>query len=339
MAKPTLGIQAPKAPPKNGRIVVLGTGGTIAGVSRQRGDNVGYDAAQLGVDALLKGLGVDVRGLVSEQVAQVNSKDMTHAIWTRLAQRCAHWLGQPDVQGVVITHGTDTLEETAWFLQSVLAPRKPVVLTCAMRPATAASPDGPQNLLDALAVARTPGALGVVMVASGTVHGARDVQKVHPYRVDAFSSGEAGALGCMREGAVALSRDWPSIRGTSPWSFWTRRLATGGDWPWVEIVTSHAGADPRQISALVAAGVQGLVVAGSGNGSVHEAWLAPLAAARKQGVRVWRGTRCRDGQVVVGAKAAKSDAWDLTTDLSPVKARVSLLLELLRNSRPAARGR
>lgn len=322
------------------RVVVLGTGGTIAGVSRRAGDNVGYDAAQLGVATLLEGLaGVDARAVVSEQIAQVNSKDMTHAIWVQLARRCSHWLSLADVQGVVITHGTDTLEETAWFLQSVLGPRKPVVLTCAMRPATAASPDGPQNLIDALAVARTPGARGVVMVASGAVHGARDVQKVHPYRVDAFASGEAGALGQMREGEVVLFRDWPQARGLAPWSVWSRRLGTGSDWPWVEIVTSHAGAEARQIEALVDAGVRGLIVAGSGNGSVHEAWLAPLAAARRRGVRVWRGTRCRDGQVVVGADAAPSESWDLTTDLVPVKARVSLLLDLLRSPAPAARAR
>lgn len=322
------------------KLVVLGSGGTIAGVAKRAGDNVGYDAAQLSVAALLEQLpGADVRGVVCEQVAQLNSKDMTHAIWVQLARRCAAWLSHEEVQGVVITHGTDTLEETAWFLQSVLGPRKPVVLTCAMRPATAVSPDGPQNLLDALAVARTPGARGVTVVASGTLHGARDVQKVHPYRVDAFSSGEAGALGHMREGTVALSRHWPSSRGMAPWSSWARRLGEGTDWPWVELVTSHAGSDPRLIEALVEAGVRGLIVAGSGNGSVHEAWLHPLAAARKRGVRVWRGTRCPDGQVVVASNAPRSAAWDLTTDLPPVKARVSLLLELLRSPGPAWRGR
>lgn len=322
------------------KIVVLGTGGTIAGVARKAGDNVGYDAAQLGVAQLLQGLpGADARGVVAEQVAQVNSKDMTHAIWVQLATRCAHWLARAEVQGVVITHGTDTLEETAWFLQTVLAPRKPIVMTCAMRPSTAASPDGPQNLADALAVARTPGAQGVVMVASGTVHGARDVQKVHPYRVDAFSSGEAGPLGHMREGTLAPVRDWPSPRGLGGWSAWQRRLGTGAAWPWVEVVTGHAGADERPIQALVDAGVRGLIVAGSGNGSVHEAWLAPLAAARKRGVRVWRATRCRDGQVVPAAGTEQSASWDAVTNLVPVKARVALLLELLRKPAPAARAR
>lgn len=325
---------------KAASVVVLGTGGTIAGVARKAGDNVGYDAAQLGVADLLRSIpGVDARGVIAEQVAQINSKDMTHAIWVQLAARCAHWLAQPSVQGIVIAHGTDTLEETAWFLQSVLAPRKPVVLTCAMRPSTAASPDGPQNLADALAVARTPGARGVVMVASGTVHGARDVQKVHPYRVDAFDSADGGSIGHMREGVVARSRDWPAARGTAPWSVWQRKLGTGAAWPWVQVVMGHAGAEPRLIESLVQAGVRGLVVAGSGNGSVHEVWLAPLAAARKQGVRVWRTTRCQQGSVVPPAGTEHGASWDATTDLSPVKARVSLLLELLRTTKPAARGR
>ena len=130
--------------------------------------------------------------LVAEQVAQIDSKDMGFDIWRHLALRCAHWLAQADVAGIVITHGTDTLEETAFFLQAVLAPAKPVVLTCAMRPATALAPDGPQNVLDAVAVAAAAGARGVVVVCAGTIHGAADVAKQHTYRLDAFSSGDAG---------------------------------------------------------------------------------------------------------------------------------------------------
>src|SRR5512139_2308283 len=133
------------------KIVVLGTGGTIAGTATGAGDSRNYRAAQLAVGELLAGLprpgGCEV---LSEQVAQVDSKDMDLAVWQQLLQRCLHWLAQPEVRGLVITHGTDTLEETAYLLQTVLAPRKPVVLTCAMRPATALDADGPQNLLDAL---------------------------------------------------------------------------------------------------------------------------------------------------------------------------------------------
>ena len=144
-------------------------------------------------------------------MAQVDSKDMSFEIWRQLALRCDHWLAQEDVGGVVITHGTDTLEETAYFLHAVLAPRKkPVVLTCAMRPATAFMPDGPQNLLDAIAVASAPGARGVVAVCAGVIHSALDVAKRHTYRLDAFSSGDAGPVGYVEEGQLRLLRDWPT---------------------------------------------------------------------------------------------------------------------------------
>ena len=142
------------------KVVVLGTGGTIAGTASTAGDNVGYTAAQVTVRDLLAAIpglprALGGRQLVTEQVAQVDSKDMSVAIWRDLAARCLHWLQDSSVQGIVITHGTDTLEETAWFLQTLLNPRKPVVLTCAMRPSTALAPDGPQNLLDAVAAAST----------------------------------------------------------------------------------------------------------------------------------------------------------------------------------------
>ena len=127
-----------------------------------------------------------------EQVAQVNSKDMTLALWQSLVRRLAHHLARPEVGAVIVTHGTDTIEETAFLLQTVLKPSKPVVLTCAMRPATALVPDGPQNLSDAVAVALHPEARGVVVVCAGRIHGAIDVAKVHPYRTDPFDSGDAG---------------------------------------------------------------------------------------------------------------------------------------------------
>ena len=153
--------------------MVLGTGGTIAGAAPGPLDNLGYHAACLGVDRLIATLpALHHLTIVAEQVAQIDSKDMGFETLGRLAQRCAHWIGQEDVQGVVITHGTDTLEETALFLQMVLAPGKPIVLTCAMRPATSLAADGPQNLLDALTVAAAEGAHGVVAVCAGVIHGA-----------------------------------------------------------------------------------------------------------------------------------------------------------------------
>ena len=306
------------------KIAVLATGGTIAGRAAAPEDNIGYSAAQLGVQELLAAIPALARlPLVTEQVAQVDSKDMSFEIWRQLALRSAHWLAQEDVSGVVITHGTDTLEETAYFLHAVLAPAKPVVLTCAMRPATALVPDGPQNLLDAIAVARAPGVSGVVAVCAGVIHSALDVAKQHTYRLDAFSSGDAGPIGYVEEGELRLLRDWlPADQGAAQ----ALEKFIGTDhWPRVEIVMNHAGAGGAIVDALVAHGVEGLVVAGTGNGSVHHELEAALRQARSRGVRVVRSTRCPQGRVL----ARPDDTLPDSAGLSPVKARIALMLELL----------
>ena len=309
------------------KIVVLGTGGTIAGTSAQAGDNIGYTAAQVGVAQLLAavpGLQAMAGTLLTEQVAQIDSKDMDGEVWRALALRCAHHLADPDVRGIVITHGTDTLEETAWFLHQVLDARKPVVLTCAMRPATALAPDGPQNLLDAVAVAAAPGACGVVMVAAGEVHGARHVQKVHPYRVNAFTSGDVGPRGFVEEGAVRLAQNWPpALDGKAQAAI--ERIANIVTRPRVEIVVSHAGATGAVVDALVRDGVQGLVVACTGNGTIHHALEAALLRAQSAGVKVVRSTRCPLGQML----PKPGDVLPDSHGLSPVKARIALMLDLL----------
>ena len=309
--------------------VVLGTGGTIAGTAAHAADHTGYTAAQVGVQTLLQG----VPGLTDllqpdqlqfEQVAQLDSKDMDLAVWQALARRCQHWLSQPEVGGVLITHGTDTLEETAWFLQLVLDSEKPVVLTCAMRPSTALSPDGPQNLIDALAVLRDPGAQSVLVVCAGAVHSAHDVQKVHPYRLDAFSSGVAGPRGWVEEGRVRWAG---SDHRRLPVHAQARRTLQSdvNVWPWVAVVYSHAGAQAREVQALVAAGVRGLVVAGTGNGTVHQALLGALLQAQEQGVAVRLVSRCAEGQIVGTSNALPC----APRGLNPFKARISLMLDLM----------
>jgi L-asparaginase len=272
---------------------------------------------------------------LAEQVAQVDSKDMSFAIWQKLALRCAHWLAQPDVAGLVITHGTDTLEETAFFLHSVLAPSKPVVLTCAMRPATALAPDGPQNVRDAIVVAATPGASGVVVVCAGTLHNALDVQKVHTYRLDAFDSGDAGPLGYVEEGSVRIVRCWPSAMPDAQHVF--DRVAVISEWPRVEILLSHAEARGSIVDALLrereagaAEPLQGLVLAATGNGTLHHALEAAALRAQAAGVAVVRATRCSQGRILPRQSELLRDAGALT----PVKARVELMLELLAG-RPA----
>lgn len=303
------------------RIVVLGTGGTIAGRAASAQDNLGYRAGEVGVGDLLHGVpvpgGVDVH---AEQVAQIDSKDMDFGVWCTLARRCGHWLAQPDVAGIVITHGTDTLEETAFFLQSVLAPSRPVVLTGAMRPATSAGTDGPQNLADALAVAASGDARGVSVVFAGVVHAPDDVAKVHSYRLDAFSSGDAGPLAYVEEGRLRVLRAWPS-------GDVKRRvadLAAPHAWPRVEIVMNHAGAGGGGVRALVRDGARGIVVAGTGNGTLHHALEAALLEAQEAGIAVRRTSRCAQGRVLPAA----ADQLQAVA-LSPVKARVALMLDLM----------
>jgi len=302
------------------QIVIIGTGGTIAGASASALDNVGYTAGQLSVASLVAAVpALQSQPLEAEQLAQLDSKDMNAATWARLARRVQHHLDRPEVRGVVITHGTDTLEETAYLLQRVLAPRKPVVLTAAMRPATAVQADGPQNLLDAVAVAQTDGACGVVAVVAGQVLHGLEVRKTHTYRLDAFEAGpDVGPLAVVEEGVVRGFRDWP--RGEPLGA--TLLPEEEGAWPWVEILASHAGAQARALQAWLQADVEGVVLACTGNGTVHEALSAPIEALRAKGVPVWRTTRCAQGRIV-GAPQEPG------AGLSPWAARVELTLALL----------
>jgi L-asparaginase len=305
-------------------VVVLGTGGTIAGTSAAPGDNIGYTAAQLGVAQLVKAVpALAAVPLEPEQVAQVDSKDMSAGVWRALVGRLAHHLARPDVAGVVVTHGTDTLEETAWLLQRVLAPAKPVVLTAAMRPATSLQPDGPQNLLDAVTVAQHPGARGVVAVLGGVVHGAADVRKVHTYRIEAFDSGDAGPVGRIEEGRLRLFRPWPV--GEALPAALVGQLVDGADWPRVDILLSHAGVDGVLVDALVERGTRGIVVAGTGHGTVHHALEAALLRAQAAGVRVLRCSRVAGGPVF----AQPGDVLPAGGEWSPYQARIELLLQLL----------
>lgn len=324
------------------KIVVLGTGGTIAGTAASAADNIGYTAAQLAVSELLEGVpglarALAGRALVSEQVAQLDSKDMSFAVWQALAMRVSHYLAQAQVRAVIITHGTDTLEETAYFLHAVLPAsqlaNKVVVLTCAMRPASSLSPDGPQNMMDAVAVANTMGARGVVAVCAGTVHGALEVQKVHPYRLDAFSSGDAGPLGYVEEGCLRLVRDWPpASAGLAQYAI--DDIAGRKDWPRVEIVMNYAGATGALVDALMAEGgavdpvsapLRGLVVVATGNGTVHHELEAALTRAQAAGLHVVLATRCSSGRVLPSPDSAFPDS----KGLSPVKARVAMMLALM----------
>ena len=311
-----------------GRVVLITTGGTIAGVATSAQDHVNYRAGVLGAAELLASVpGLSDAAVESLTVAQIDSCDMDHATWLRLARAVQTQLARPEVAGVVVTHGTDTLEETAFFLHHTVQADKPVVLTAAMRPATAASPDGPQNLADAVALAGRAaqhGARGVLAVMGGVVHAGVDLRKLHGYRVDAFSSGDAGPLALIQEGMVRRWRAWPD---SAP-AFAAVLDTDPADWPVVDIVTSHGGARGATLDALVAAGARGIVLAGTGNGTVHVTLRAAAQRALQQGVQVMRASRCVAGGVVGEPAGALPSAGDAT----PAQARVLLLLRLVSGS-------
>lgn len=326
MPSPDLPPSASVAP--TGIVVILATGGTIAGQAPSALDNVGYRAGALPVDALVRAVpALQGLALECETVAAIDSKDMDHATWQRLALRATHHLGRSDVTGVVITHGTDTLEESAWFLHRSLHACKPLVLTAAMRPATSLQADGPQNLLDAVGVARSRGVHGVLVVLAGRVHGAADVQKMHAYRMDAFASPNDGELAFVEEGRLRQVRPWPEPtqpqQARVPWLF-----NDPAQWPYVAVLTSHAGVDARSVQAWVRAGVSGLVVAGTGNGTIGSAWEHALAEAANQGVVVRRASRCASGSPL-GAREGSGGKLPFYPGLNAVKARVELMLELM----------
>jgi len=310
-------------------VVILGTGGTIAGVAPEGKSDLAYQSAQLSVEALVQAVPeLADTSLETEQVAQVDSKDMTHAIWQTLTQRVQHHLQREEVAGVVITHGTDTMEETAYLLHRVLAPKKPVVLTGAMRPSSSRQADGPDNLVDAVAAAQEPAAHGVLVVMAGTVHAAADVRKAHPHKLDAFSSGDVGPLARFEEGRVRRLRAWPSGEGLGV----AVLDADPASWPAVEIITSHAGSGAALIDALARSGTKGIVIAATGNGTVHEAIEQALLDAAWAGMVVVRATRCGDG-AILDADNDKSTGPSAGA-LTPAKARVELMLRLMAAAPP-----
>ena len=314
-------------PSDHRHVLVIALGGTIAGMAASASDNVAYRSAELGVQALVDAVpALATVPLRTVQLAQIDSKDMGPALWQQLVHTLHVELAQDSVQGVVITHGTDTLEETAYFLHRVLAPDKPVVLTAAMRPATSLQADGPQNLLDAVTVAQSPGAQGVLVVLAGQVHAADTLRKVDAYRLDAFSSGDAGLVARVEEGLVQPLRPWPLA--ANPDSPALLAAVLGSDctsWPRVAWITSHAGFDAGLVDAAVTAGFHGLVLAGTGNGTLHAQLQAAAGRAQLAGVAVRLSTRCASGRVVGQAPRV----LPVSEAASPAQARVALLLELL----------
>lgn len=292
-------------------IHLLATGGTIAGEADPDARTGRYRAGVRPVEALLAAVpGLDALGpLTARQILALDSKDMTPADWLTLLAATRAALDEPACAGVVILHGTDTLEETAWFLHLTLPAGKPVVLTGAMRPADHPAADGPANLRAALRLAASPEACdkGVLVVMNGQIFGARGVVKARSTGLDAFESPEP----------------WQSARPDG--RFAGLQVA---ELPRVDILPGYAGAPADLIDASVAAGARGLVLALAGNGSVPAAWLPALRAARRQGVAIVRGSRAA-GPVEADANADDTgEGWLTAGDQPPPKARIALMLGL-----------
>jgi L-asparaginase len=295
------------------RVLILGTGGTIAGVADSPGRSTGYRAAALSVDQLVDAVpALADYDLETRQVAQVDSKNMSFTIWTALHHAVVGGLKDGQLDGIVITHGTDTLEETAYFLARTMLAAKPVVLTAAMRPATALSADGPQNLLDAVRVASDPGAAGVRVCVHGQVFPGHAVRKRHPYALNAFAS--------SREAVATLEGDGYTTPAGLPEPLCFEPELP---WDWVEIVFSDAGQDGRSVDALVAAGVRGLVIAATGNGTLADPLLEAVRRAQRAGVEIVVVSRCAEGHIV-----GQPEHGLPCLGVTAVQARVELLLLL-----------
>ena len=304
-------------------IAILATGGTIAGSADDAGSAARYRAGAVPIDQLLAAskLGLErIANVRAEQVAQIDSKDLTFDVWEKLVERVRHWIDVERVDGVVITHGTDTLEETAMLLHLTQQGDTPIVITAAMRPSTSLSADGPLNLLNAVRLAANPASRGrgVLVALNQRVHAARDVQKGHTYAVEAFVSPDVGPVGFVLDTQVQFQRatERPDAADVLP-------MPSAGQWPWVEVLASYAQPDARLVDALVAAGVKGLVIAATGAGSIHVNLEAALNRASQQGVFVLRSTRTGAGIVPPQPDA---QGWASTGTLNPYKARVLLML-------------
>lgn len=315
---------------KRKKIVVLATGGTIAGLAAQVVQPQYYQAGMVPIASLLTGvpdefLQAHALAITSEEIAQIDSKDMQESVWQALSARLQHHLAQADVHGVVITHGSDTLEETAYFLQAVFQPSKPVVLTCAMRPANAPDSDGPANLCDALLVAAQSTLQGVLVSCGGSVHAGHQIQKIQSHDLKPFVS-TAGPVARVSADNVHTLRAFPAP--SYPWAMpTTTEVVQAEAWPRVEIVLNHAGAKGDNVRDMLHAKrpPQGIVVAGTGNGTLHQGLAKVLKEAQDKGVWVVRTTRCALGHV----EALPNDVLPSVPDMTAAQARVGLQLALL----------
>lgn len=316
-------------------IVILATGGTIAGEAKSSLATTGYKAGSLGVEALINAVPEiqNIAKLSGKQVANINSSDMTDQIWLTLADKINSLLSSPNVNGIVIAHGTDTMEETAYFLNLVVKSNKPVVLTGAMRPATATSADGPKNLYNAVSLAADKNAKnkGVMVAVNDKIYSAREVSKTHTLNIEAFKAPNSGEIGYIVDGKVFFNsfsikphtKDSPfNIKGLK-------------ELPKVDIVYTYSNDGSKvAVEAFLNAGTKGLVVAGSGAGSIHinqKKYLMELLAQKK--LIVVKSSRVGSGLVPLSKEEIKQGFLS-ANNLNPQKARILLMLALTKTSNP-----
>lgn len=313
------------------RIHILAMGGTIAGSAGDSAATTGYQAGAVGVADLLAAVPQlqAVAEVTGEQLAAIDSKDITAEQQLQLAARVRELLLAGDVDGIVITHGTDTMEESAYLLDLLHFADKPVVLTGAMRPATALSADGPLNLLDAVRVAASDKARdrGVLVVLNNVIHSAWDVTKAATMAVETFQSPHGGAVGAVNDGEVvfyhgAEKHSLPQALRVS------EELTRQQGLPMVSILHGHSDDDGSLVRLMAETGVQGIVYAGMGNGSIPARAEAELKKAVASGVLVIRASSSLWG-MVTKAEASYEEAGFISSGLiNPRKARLLLQVAL-----------
>jgi L-asparaginase len=309
-------------------VVVLSTGGTIASTRVQREE--GYRASLSGEQLVAAVPGLDRVALIEvRNVANVGSTNMTPALWLELHRWATEALARPEVAGVLVTHGTDTMEETAYFLDLTVDSEKPVVLVGAMRAASEPDADGPRNLLDAarVAVSEEARGKGALVVLNGEIHAAREVTKTHSLAVETFGTPEFGALGVVNADAVRFYR--------APLRRQVLTLPPGVDLPTVDIVPNYVGADGRLVRGILKEGpVDGLVVDAAGAGNLAAPLFQAIREAREAGVAVAVASRTHGGRVLPlyagggGGTTLHELGCVFADNLSAQKARVLLMLAL-----------
>lgn len=316
------------------KVRVLATGGTIAGAQASATD-YGYKSGAYDVNSLLAAVpNLDKLAVITgEQVANIGSQDMSDEIWLKLGKRVNEVLASPDADAILITHGTDTLEETSYFLSLVTKSEKPVVMVGSMRPATAISADGPGNIYNGVAVATTTDAAGkgTLVVLNDTIHYARNVVKTDTTSVQTFASLNRGPAGVVHTGKVEWFEPMDRKLGRA-----TEFSIDGLDrLPRVDVIYAHANMSADLIDAAIRNGAKGLVVAGVGDGNMTTPALDVLSRAAQSGIVVVRSTRVPSGIVLRNNEINDDEKGFVASgELNPAKSRVLLQLALTRTSDP-----